>query len=115
MKTEELLSSTGETFEYARLYAEQQVDYLRLEASKRTAKATSQLVTLAVISFLGFMVILFFSISVGFLLGSLWGSYGLSFLFITGFYALAAILVYFFKKQLITNPIVAMIITDLLD
>ena len=115
MKTEELLSSTGETFEYARIYAEQQKEYLRLEVSKRIAKTTSALVTVAVISFFAFMVILFLSISVGFLLGNLWGSYGVAFLLLTGIYALAAILIYFFKKRLITNPIVSLIIKDLLD
>lgn len=115
MKTEEMLSSAGETFEYARAYVEQQGDYIRLETSKRLAKTTSNLATVLVISLLGFMVFLFLSIAVGLLLGEIWGSYSTAFFFMTGVYALAAFLIYFFKRQIITNPIVALIIRDLLD
>jgi len=115
MKTEELLSSAGETFEYARMYLEQKGDYLHLEASKRVAKTTSNLVTLAVIAFLSFMVILFLTLSIGFFLGSMWGSYGLSFLIITVFYAITAIVIFIFKKQFITNPIIALMVKHLLN
>jgi len=71
MKTEEMLNSAGETFEFARIYAEQQGDYFRLEASKRLAKTTSSLATILVISMLGFMVGLFLSIAVCFMLGKM--------------------------------------------
>ncbi len=115
MKTKQLLSSVDETVEYAKIYLEQQVDYFHLEASKRMAKTTSHLVTLAIISFLAFMVILFLSVALGLLIGQAWGSYGLAFLLITGVYALAAILIFFFKKQIVTNPLTKMIISEMLD
>ena len=115
METKELLSSAGETVEYAKIYVEQQIDYLQLEASKRLAKTTSTLVTLAIISFLGFMVILFLSIAIAFLIGNYWGSYGLAFLLLTGIYAFAALMIYFFKKQIVTNPLTELIIKNMLD
>lgn len=115
MQTEELLSSAGETVEYAKIYIEQQKRYFRLESAKRVAKTTSNLGTLAIIGFLAFMVIIFLSISVGFLLGSYLGSYGVSFLIVTLFYALAGILVFVYKKRFITEPIMNVIISEMLD
>ncbi len=115
MKTNEFIASTSETVEYAKIYVEQQVNYFQLEASKRLAKTTSNLVTVAIISFLAFMVILFLSIAIAFLVGSYWQSYGLAFLLLTGIYALAATIIYFFKKQIVTKPITTMIIKNLLD
>ena len=115
MEPKQLFSSVDETVEYAKIYMEQQVNYFHLEASKRMAKTTSNLVTLGIISFLAFMVIIFFSVAVGFLLGKYWGSYGLAFLLVTGFYALAAVLIFFFKEQIVTNPLTKLIIKEMLD
>ncbi len=115
MEAKELISSTSETIEYAKIYVEQQVNYFQLEASKRLAKTTSNLVTVAIISFLAFMVILFLSIAIAFLIGSYWGSYGMAFLLLTGIYALVALIIYFFKKQIVTTPITTMIIKNMLD
>lgn len=115
MKTEELISTAGETVEYAKIYIEQQKQYFRLETSKRLAKTTSNLATLAVLVFLGFMVMIFFTLAIGFLLGKYIGSYGVAFLGLTGFYLLLAILVFYFKKQIITNPILNLVIKEMLD
>ena len=115
MQTEKILSSAGETFEYARIYMEQQGEYLRLEASKRMAKSISQLVTFLVVTFLGMLVLIFLTLAIGLLLGKMWGSYGLAFLVLTAFYAVAAILIYSFRSQVITNPIVKIIVSNLLD
>ncbi len=114
MKTEELLSSTGETIEYGKMYLEQKMDFYRLETSKRLAKTTSNLATVAVMGFLGMMVVLFLSIAGGLFLGAFLGSYGLAFLIITGLYILAVVIIYFFKKEIITNPILSLVIEEML-
>ena len=115
MKPDNLLSSAGETFEYARLLITQQRDYLQLEMAKRLAKTTSKLMTLVVTSFFMMMVVLFLSIAIGLLLGQYWNSYGLAFLCLTAGYLLIAILVLIFRKQIITNPILSTIIKELTD
>lgn len=115
MKTEELLTTAGETIEYGKMYMEQKMDFYRLETSKRLAKTTSNLATLAVISFLIMMVIIFLSIAGGLLLGDFLGSYGLAFLVITSIYLLAVLAIYFFKKEIITNPILSLVIKEMLD
>ncbi|MEM6967161.1 MAG: phage holin family protein [Bacteroidota bacterium] len=115
MKTEELLSTTGETIEYAKMYMEQKADHFRLETAKRLARTTSNLATVAVVAIFGLMVMIFFSLAVGLLLGEYWDSYGLAFSVLTLFYVLLAFLVYTFKKQIITNPILTLIIREMLD
>lgn len=115
MKPEELLSSVGETVEYGRLYLEQQKDYLQLEVAERLAKTTSQLVTLAVIAFFAFMVVIFLSLAGGLYLGAVLNSYPIGFLIITALYALTAVLVFYFKKSLVTNPILTIILKEMLD
>ncbi|MFK7808201.1 MAG: phage holin family protein [Saprospiraceae bacterium] len=115
LHAEKISASAGETYEYARLYVEQKGDYYKLEAAKKMAQSTSQVATSLIVGFFGMLVVLFLSLSVGFFLGNLWGSYGLAFLLITGIYALAAALVYYFRTSLITNPIVKMIISNLLN
>lgn len=115
MKPEELLSSVGETVEYGRLYVEQQKDLIQLEVAERFAKTTSQLVTLAVIAFLAIMVMIFLSVAGAFFLADAMNSYSLAFLTITAIYTLAAVLVFYFKKSLVTNPILTLIIKEMLD
>jgi len=115
MKTEQLLSATGETVEYAKLYLEQKTDYFKLEVAKQSAKTTSNLVTVAVLGGLGLFVLFLFTMSIGFYLGELLESYGTAFLILTGFYLFLAIVIYFFRKQIITNPLLSMIIKNMLD
>ncbi len=115
MKTDQMLSAVGETVEYGRQYIEQQKDYIRLEVAEKLAKTTSKLVTMAVVSFLAIMVLILLSVTIGFWLGSVWDSYALAFLCVTGFYALLAVVFYFFRREMVTNPVLSMIIGEMLD
>ena len=112
---EEILQTAGETFEYANLYVQKQIELLKLEGAERVAKSTSSIVTLAVLAFLATMVTVMLSITIGFALGEALGSYALAFLIITGVYTLFGLLVYFFKKQLVTNPILSVVLASLFD
>ncbi len=115
MKPNELLSSSGETIEYARQYIQQQVNYLRLETAKRIALTTSSLITICVIAVLLLMVVVFFSIALGLYLGVLFNSYALAFLVIAGFYFLVTVFVIYFKEKIITNPVLNIVIKNMLD
>jgi hypothetical protein len=115
MKPNELLSTTGETIEYARQYIQQQVDYLRLETARRIALTTSSLITTSVIAVLLLMVVIFLSIALGFYLGVLFNSYALAFLVIAGFYFLVTVFVIYFKEKIITNPVLNIVIKNMLD
>ncbi len=115
MNTNELLSATGESVEYGRQYIEQQMEIVRLETAKRIAMTTSGLVTSAVLAILALLVIIFLSIALGFLLGNILGSYALAFFIISAFYLIATLLILKFKRQLITNPILSMVLNNILN
>lgn len=116
MNTQEsILQTAGETFEYANIYIEKRIDLFKLESAEKVAKSTSSIITLAVIGFLATMVIIMFSIAIGFFLGEYLDSYALAFFIITGVYALFAVLVYFFKRQLVTNPVLSAVLESFLD
>lgn len=113
--SEEILQTAGETFEYANQYVQKQIDLLKLDSAAKIAKSTSAIITLAVIGFLATMVMIMLSITIGFALGETLGSYALAFLIITGVYALIALVVYFFKRQLVTNPVLSTVLASFFD
>lgn len=115
MKTEDLLSTAGETFEYGRIYLSNQKRLIRLEVAEKLAKTTSSLVTVTVLALLGSFFMLFLSIAGGFWLGSILGSYALGFLVITAIYGLFGGFMYFMRASLVTNPILMYILNTILD
>lgn len=104
-ETDQILLTAGESVEYARQYFKQQGDMIRLEAAERISKTTSSLLTAITIAFLAVLTLLMLSIALGFWLGNLWESYSLAFLAVAGLYAIIGGVVYFFKRQLVTNPV----------
>ena len=113
--TETFLESAGETAEYARQYVKLQLDYLRLETAEKVAKASSALITVLAVAFLGLFALLMLTLAAGFYLGQLWGSYPLAFLCVAGFYLVLALLVWLFKDRLLTNPLLTTIIRSFFD
>jgi len=111
----DILQQAGESFEYANQYVQKQIDLLKLEGAERVAKTTSSLITMAVLFFFAAMVLIMLSLSLGFWLGSLLNSYALSFLILAGIYATVGLLVYFFKNQLLTNPILTQVLQSLFE
>jgi len=115
MAAEKILSSAGEATEYAKMYIAQNKEYLELEVTKRIAKTTSGIITIIALAFFAFLVLIFLSLTLGFFLGQLWGSYALAFLAVTFIYLAIAILFYVFRNVLITNPIVEFVIDDIIN
>ncbi len=108
--TESVLESAGETAEYAKQYAKLQLDYLRLEAAEKLAKATSALFATLVIAALGLIALIMLTLAAGFYLGRLWDSFPLAFLSVAGFYVALVVLVLLFKERWLTNPLLTSII-----
>lgn len=115
MKTEDLLNTAGETFEYGRIYLTNQKKMIRLEVAEKMAKTTSSLITAMVMGFFLSLFTIFFSIAIGFWLGKIWASYPLAFLAVTAFYGVLGGLAYIFRTSLITNPVLVLILTTILD
>ncbi len=112
---DDILQQAGESFEYANQYVQKQIDLLKLESAERVAKATSSLITLAVLFFLAALVFIMLSISLGFWLGTVVGSYATGFLIVTGIYALLGLIVFFFKRVFVTNPILSKVLESFFD
>lgn len=112
---EEILQTAGESFEYANLYVQKQIELLKLEGAERIAKSTSVIITMAVLGFMATMVSVMLSIATGFALANLVGSYSIAFLIITAIYAIFGLIVYFFKRQLITNPVLSVVLASFFD
>jgi hypothetical protein len=108
--TEQLFEAAGETAEYARQYAQLQLDYFRLETAEQVAKVGSTLIATLVVAALGMMALFMLTLAVGIYLGQYWDSYVKAFLVIAGFYALLALLVLVFKERWLTNPILSSMI-----
>lgn len=107
---EDLFYAAGETIEYARQYIEQQGELLRLEAAERLAKVTSALVTFILLSFFASLVVIMLSIAIAFWLGHLLGSYALAFLIISALYGTLGLLLFFYRRTLITNTVLGIVL-----
>ncbi len=115
MNTDELLKSTGETVEYARLYAQQKIDHTKLEVAKRVAITTSNIITQAIVGMLAFMVVIFLSLALGFFLAGILDSFALAFVIVALIYMIATAVVVYFKNPIITNPVLSAVLKNLLD
>lgn len=105
----------GEIFGYAKLYGEQQVKLVKLDLAERFSKVTSGLALLMVLFVLVLFILLLLSISLGLYLGNAWNSYPMAFLVLSGFYVFVGILLIAFKRKLIINPILSLVINEMLD
>ncbi|MBI1226733.1 MAG: hypothetical protein GC192_15975 [Bacteroidetes bacterium] len=113
--TDEILTSAGETFEYARHYIKQQGDYIRLEAAERISKTTSAMVTALVLCIFSLLVLIMLSLAAAFWLGDRMGSYAEAFFIVSVFYCLIGALVYIFRKQFVTNPTLKLMLNAFFD
>lgn len=111
--TDQILESVGESIGFAQHYVEQQLNYFRLEIAEKVSSVISSLVTMFVLFVLALLVITFGSTALALYLGDVLDSYPLAFALITLFYFLLGLAVYFFKRQMITNPIIAQVIDEI--
>jgi uncharacterized membrane protein len=102
--TDQILYSAGETVEYARLYLEQKGEIIRLEAAERTAKVTSAIVTAVVLGVLALLVLVLLSVAAGLWLTQLLNSAVTAFLIVAAFFAILGVVVYAFRRQMVTDP-----------
>jgi len=115
MTTEKILRSAGEATEYTKMYIAQNKEYLQLEVTKKVAKTTSGIITLIALTFFASLVLIFLSITLGFFLGQLWGSYAMAFLLVSCIYLVVAIVFYLMRNTLITNPTIEFLIDNIIN
>ena len=91
-------------------YVDVKLEYTKLVAYEKTAKASAAGVTFLIIAFLGFFTFLFLSIAGGFYLGEVTGSLAKGFGLITCVYFLLLIIVLSIRKKYFEDYIINKVI-----
>lgn len=110
---DKLLYELGKLSEYASHYFESRKQILLLDAAEQISRFLSKLITRIILVIFLFFVVLFGSITLAIGLSMYFGSLWLGFGIVTGLYLVLIGVVLVFRRALITNPIINMIIKDL--
>lgn len=113
--TDLLLERTGETIEYLKLYAQQQVDIVKLDAVEKSAKIFSSMITSLVLGMMALIVLLFLTIAAAISLGQMLANPALGFLIVSLFFVALGAALFIFRRALITSPIVSYFISEIYD
>ncbi len=108
-----LLEKLGELAGYVQVYANDRIELVKLEAAEKSAKAVSAGITVVVLALLFTMALLFGSVALGLFIAEWVDSYAYAFLIIFGLYVLLGSIIAIFKKALVTNPVLTMIIKSI--
>jgi len=94
-------------------YFDARLKLIKLETFEKIAKVTAVLFSSLVVALLGFFLLFFLSMSLGFFLGKVFDSYALGFLSVTGLYLILFLLVLIMKKDLLEEFLIERIIGEL--
>jgi uncharacterized membrane protein YqjE len=105
----------GEIVGYIKEYGEKQVKLMKLDIAERVSRITSGLALMMVAFVLLLFVLLLLSIAVGIYLGEVLDSYAIAFLCLSGFYLIVGVTLIVFKKSLVINPILEVVINEMMN
>lgn len=88
-----------------KVYFQTNLELLKLEATERTSVFSSSLISLLIVGFSLFLLVLFFSISAGFFLARYFHNNFIGFLLVTGFYFLLTMVLLLIRRNFIEKPI----------
>lgn len=95
-------------------YVNLKIQLLKLTVAEKAAHAMASLIATIVLILLAFVVLLFGSLAVAFLLGECLNSYAAGFGIVAGFYLLIALIILLTKKKIIEKPLMDKFISLLL-
>ena len=114
-EVDELLERAGETLEYAKIFAEQKGNLVRLDLTERISKIVSVMVTNIVLATLGTIVLMFLSVALALFLGQWLHNAALGFAIVSLLYVAVGALVFVFRHKWIANPIISFVITKMYE
>lgn len=94
-------------------YFDARLKLIKLETFEKIAKVTAVLFSSLVVALLGFFLLFFLSMSLGFYLGKVFESMALGFLAVTVLYLILFVLVLIMKKDLLEDLLIERIIGEL--
>jgi len=95
--------------------AETKVELWKLRAAGKISETISSLISVIAIAILIAVAITIVSLGIAFWIGSEMGNIGYGFFIVGGFYAVAGLLVYLFRKKWIKNPVSNLIINKITE
>ncbi len=91
-------------------YVDVRVNLIKLHTAENISKILTQTATFAIVGYLMFFILLFFSFAVGFFLAERLHSNELGFLSVAGIYMLLLILFLTVRKRIIERPIIKAVV-----
>lgn len=104
--TDKSIENLRQLFIEFKKYLNLQKEYTKLEVTEKLSVLLSMLIVILLSVILGMMALFYLSFTVAYLLAPAVGGITVSFCLLAVFYALLAILLVTFRKQLIINPMV---------
>ncbi|MDP3461496.1 MAG: phage holin family protein [Bacteroidales bacterium] len=96
-------------------YLNTRLQLIRLETTSKITEIGSELFTSVFLGLIGFLFILFFSLTAGFYLADYFQKYYVGFGIVAGFYFLVGLILYVFRKKVFLTPIRKRIIRKILN
>ncbi len=112
---DDLLYALGQLSVYASKFFESKKQIIMLETAELLSKFLSKLVSRIILAIFAFFVIFFGSLTLAIGLSMYFGSLWIGFGIVTVVYLVLIGVVLVFRRQLITNPIINMILKDLYE
>jgi len=91
-------------------YVEVKLDLLKLHTAEHLSRLLSNVVTLVIVGYMLFLILLFISFAAGFFIGSLLHSNEAGFLCVAGFYFLFLIAFLIFRKRIVEKPVIKAVV-----
>ena len=104
--TPEPVENFQQFYDDVKKYIELQTDYFKVEFVEKLTILISFLLIIVLVVILAMAALFYLFFSVAYLIEPLFGSLAISFSIISAFYVLLIVLLFFFRKGLIINPIV---------
>lgn len=114
-ETDLLLEDMGESLGYIQEFVSQEIESVKLEVAEKLSIASSSVITGVALTTLGAFFMLFATIALGFYLGALLQSNALGFLIVSSLFLVLLLIVYLFRKTLITDRVVTAVIHLIFD
>jgi Zn-dependent protease with chaperone function len=108
--TDLLMEDIGESLGYLQSFISQEVESVKLEVAEKISIASSSVITIVALTAIGGFVFIFAATALGFYLGTLLNSYALGFLIVSLIFLALLLIIYIFRKRLITDRVVTAVI-----
>jgi hypothetical protein len=91
-------------------YLEIKLDQIRLHTAENISRILSGAISIAILGYLLFFILLFLSFAAGYYFASSLDSNELGFLCVAGFYVLVLIIFLLFRKKIVERPVIKAIV-----